>query len=679
MPHDHVRVGPRLPAVLRTQWFGYVFGAAAVLAVTAVLETLLPQTRLGNASTIYALVVLVTAALYGRKPALATAAVAFLGFEHRQGTLDNPPEWVTPLVFVLTALVAGQLAATLRQQAEVARQREREALALSEVARLVPGSMLELQPLLGLILDQLQSIVKHHAAEIILHDEDDAAVVFAYRGSLPPEQVVGRRLTTGSALSDLVQEVGRRREPVLVEDLGGRSLLAQDLSAAGVVFPEGTTDDHSELAVPLTVKGRVIGVLTLLHSLPGYYGARHAHLAMTFAQQAAVAIENARLYGEVRTHLNDMVGLQQLGATLLQEHDFDRLLHAICLQLQSLTEAEGVALALLEDDERYLRLRTVIGPGAAEAQGTLTPVDGSFSGEAVRTNQPQRSNDAQNDPRGYQPSLRLRSVQSILCVPMRTRQRVVGAISIVNKLHAAGFSDRDAELATLFAQQAAVAIENARLYEEVRGKAALEERQRLARELHDSVSQALFGIALNASTADELLPTQPQEVPGLLKDVLGLAEAALAELQALIFELRPESLEREGLVGALEKQSAAVQARHGLRVRLHTAGEPDLPQLAKEALYRVAQEALHNAAKHARAHEVDVVLELGEAEVALLVADDGRGFDPRREFPGHLGLQSMRERAVAMGGTLEIESTPGVGTRLRARIPIASDRGSVLP
>jgi len=162
----------------------------------------------------------------------------------------------------------------------------------------------------------------------------------------------------------------------------------------------------------------------------------------------------------------------------------------------------------------------------------------------VRTNLPQRSDDAQNDPRGYQPSLRLRNAHSILSVPMRTRQRVVGAISIYNKLHASGFTDRDAELATLFAQQAAVAIENARLYEEVRGKAALEERQRLARELHDSVSQALFGIALNASTADELFETQPAEVPGLLKDVLGLAEAALAELQALIFELRPESLER---------------------------------------------------------------------------------------------------------------------------------------
>jgi signal transduction histidine kinase len=276
--------------------------------------------------------------------------------------------------------------------------------------------------------------------------------------------------------------------------------------------------------------------------------------------------------------------------------------------------------------------------------------------------------------------LQLREAGSILSVPMRTRQRVVGAISIHNKRHASGFTDRDAELATLFAQQAAVAIENARLYDEVRGKAALEERQRLARELHDSVSQALFGIALNASTASELFETRPAEVPGLLKDVLGLAEAALAELQALIFELRPESLEREGLVGALEKQTAAVQARHGLQVRLEVDGEPDLPQPAKEALYRVAQEALHNAAKHARARTVTVVLEVGQAEVRLLIADDGRGFDPCGEFPGHLGLQSMRERAASVGGTLEIESARGEGTRLRARIPLSlPEKGLVAP
>ena len=224
----------------------------------------------------------------------------------------------------------------------------------------------------------------------------------------------------------------------------------------------------------------------------------------------------------------------------------------------------------------------------------------------------------------------------------------------------------------LFAQQAAVAIENARLYEETRGKAALEERQKLARELHDSVSQALYGIALNASAADELFDVAPERARGLVGDVLRLAEAGLTEMRALIFELRPESLEQEGLVGALEKQAAALQARHGLQVRLSLGSEPEVPAATKEALYRLAQEALHNAAKHARARTLDVVLEVTNGAVDLLVADDGRGFDPDGDFPGHLGLRSMRERTAAVGGTLEIASAPGAGTRLSVRVPVAA-------
>ena len=498
----------RLLLLPRAGWSGYVFGGAAVAFATAVLGPVMEWIRLANSSAVYTIPVLLTAALYGRAPALATSAAAFVAYDAffadpaYPHSLASPREWLTLLVFVATALVAGQLAAMLRQQANRARQREREALALYEVARLVPGSTLELEPLLGLILDQLKTIVEYDAAAVILRNAAGEAVVFDYRGSLPREHAVGLRVQTGSALGEVLDEVDRRREPILVEDLGGRSLIVQNLEAAGVSVPPGRA--HSELAVPLVVKEQVIGVQTLLHSTRGYYTTRHA------------------------------------------------------------------------------------------------------------------------------------------------------------------------ELATMFAQQAAVAIENARLYEQVRGNAALEERQRLARELHDSVSQALYGILLNASTADELFEAAPGQAHGLVRDVLGLAEGGLAELRALIFELRPESLEREGLVGALEKQVAAVRARHGLQVRMQIGGEPDLPLAAKEALYRVAQEALHNAVKHARAHTLDLSLELGDAEVGLLVADDGRGFDPRREFPGHLGLQSMRERAAAVGGTLEIQSAPGEGTRLRARFPLAA-------
>jgi PAS domain S-box-containing protein len=219
------------------------------------------------------------------------------------------------------------------------------------------------------------------------------------------------------------------------------------------------------------------------------------------------------------------------------------------------------------------------------------------------------------------------------------------------------------------ADQAAVAVENARLFSEARGKAALEERQRLARELHDSVSQALYGIALGVETARELLPENPERAAEPLDYATTLAEAGMTEMRALIFELRPESLEKEGLVAALEKQAAAVQARHGIRVEAEWDREPEAPLEVKEALYRVAQEALHNTVKHARATNVKLKLEGTPEGFTLGISDDGIGFEPHDDFPGHLGLKSMRERATSLGGTLEVTSEPGHGVRILARIP----------
>jgi signal transduction histidine kinase len=215
-----------------------------------------------------------------------------------------------------------------------------------------------------------------------------------------------------------------------------------------------------------------------------------------------------------------------------------------------------------------------------------------------------------------------------------------------------------------------VALENARLFSEARGKAALEERQRLARELHDSVSQALYGIALGARTARKLVDQNPQLVADPLEYVLSLADAGLAEMRALIFELRPESLESEGLVAALEKQAAALRARHEIEVEVALCEEPEASLEVKEAIYRIAQEALHNTVRHARANNVTIKMVCeGGRILKLEVSDDGVGFETGGEFPGHLGLRSMRERAQRLGGTLTIESSPGAGTAVRVLIP----------
>ena len=209
------------------------------------------------------------------------------------------------------------------------------------------------------------------------------------------------------------------------------------------------------------------------------------------------------------------------------------------------------------------------------------------------------------------------------------------------------------------------------LYEQAQELAALQERQRLARELHDSVSQALYGISLWAHTVREALESsEPEQAEAAIEDVLILAEAGLAEMHALIFELRPESLVTEGLVAALTKQVEVLRARYKLTVEADLADEPDLSLEKKEALYRIAQEALHNIVKHARANNVVLRLARQEREVFLEVCDNGKGFDPTGPFPGHLGVRSMRERVTKIGGTLTIKSAQGQGTCIHVQVPL---------
>ena len=314
-----------------------------------------------------------------------------------------------------------------------------------------------------------------------------------------------------------------------------------------------------------------------------------------------------------------------------------------------------------------------------QPQGTparLTPAaeEGIIS-EMVRTAEPLAVGDIRADPQassGLREFLDSEGVRALLSVPIIADDRVFAIFTVYyNAPH--DFSEEEQRLLQALAHRAGLAIENARLYEAARGMAALEERQRLARELHDSVSQALYAIGLNTAAARQERAADSERRDRLLGDVIGLAEAGLTEMRALIFELRPESLEQEGLVGALKKQAAAVQARHRLVVNTSLSPEPEAPLATKEVLYRVAQEALHNVAKHARAQSVDLTLEMHSGDLVLQVSDNGKGFDPTGSFPGHLGLRSMRERVGAVGGSLEIDSAPGKGTRICVRVPVSPD------
>ena len=166
-----------------------------------------------------------------------------------------------------------------------------------------------------------------------------------------------------------------------------------------------------------------------------------------------------------------------------------------------------------------------------------------------------------------------------------------------------------------------------------------------------------------------MLERDPDLAGKPLDYILSLARAGMAEMRALIFELRPESLEKEGLVAALEKQTAAIEARHGVEVDASLGNEPDAPLQVKEALYRIAQEAMHNTVKHGHASQITLSLERSAEQLRLVVHDNGRGFDVSATFPGHLGLISMRERAARGNGSFQIESGPDNGTRIVVEMP----------
>lgn len=260
-------------------------------------------------------------------------------------------------------------------------------------------------------------------------------------------------------------------------------------------------------------------------------------------------------------------------------------------------------------------------------------------------------------------------VHSWLGVPLITRDRVIGILRL-DHTKANYFSEDKVRLFMAFADHAAVAIENARYYDQSQSLAASHERQKLARELHDSVSQALYGIALGSRTARQLMENDPIKAVESLEFCISLADAGLAEMRALIFELRPESLELEGIVAALVKQAAALRARYSIQVEECYCKEPQVSLSIKETIFRVAQEALHNVIKHAHATQVELQLDQINDSLILEVKDNGRGFEISSSYPGHLGMKSMQERADQARGSFEIQSSTGQGTKIRVLIPV---------
>jgi signal transduction histidine kinase len=295
-------------------------------------------------------------------------------------------------------------------------------------------------------------------------------------------------------------------------------------------------------------------------------------------------------------------------------------------------------------------------------------VTGSLTGESVLSGKPVLVNDyATPQVEARTPSAR---TESLLAVPLKVEGVAIGALNVANK--PGGFTDDDVRVLGYLADVGAIAIESARLRERADRLSIRQEREWLARELHDSVTQAIYSVTLHAEAARMALDADKQDAAAEnLVNLQAMAREALFDLRLLIFELHPPVLEGQGLAASLRIRLAAVEKRAGLQADIHVDGDRRLPLPIEEELYRIVLEALNNVVKHARAQSVAVHLWFDEHHVRIEVSDDGVGCDPTtaREAGG-AGLRSMNERAHRINGTLEIDSGSGKGTTLKVEVPL---------
>ncbi|MFL5887045.1 MAG: GAF domain-containing protein [Thermoleophilaceae bacterium] len=359
-----------------------------------------------------------------------------------------------------------------------------------------------------------------------------------------------------------------------------------------------------------------------------------------------------------------------VASELSVEEVLQRLVHTA----RELAGARYAALGLPDGEGGFRRFLTSGMSDELIASLGPLPRQHGMLGAILESPEPYRTTDIHEHPRfrGWWPRGHP-DMRSFLGVPIVAPQGVIGAFYLTDKLGAPDFTGEDEELIVLLAGHAAIAIANARLYEQSRELSIAAERNRLALELHDAVSQKLFGLVLSAESAGTLVERDPAAARGELDKVSTLAKEALEELRSLVFELRPPDLEKDGLGGALRKHVDVLRRLQQRDIRLDLGSQPAPDPRRDREVLRIAQEALQNAVRHADAPHIG--LQLGcsrDGRLVLEVEDDGTGFDPSAPElrARRLGLTSMEERAARLGGELMIGSAPGSGTRIHLEVPL---------
>jgi signal transduction histidine kinase len=426
---------------------------------------------------------------------------------------------------------------------------------------------------------------------------------------------------------------------------------------------------HSFLGVPILLRGVAYGNLYLTEK-PGGFTDEDEELVSLLAAQAAVAVENARLYESATRWSRQLESLNEIGQALLGELELEPLLDLIATSLRELLGARVVLIALPEGDD--FRIRAVSGNDAL--RGSAFGRSTSKGGRVFARGRSERVDDLIDDPEIDQELTRGFGARTGLFVPLVVRSRPIGIVAVHDKLEGTGlFTDDDLRLAEQFAARAATAVDLSERVQSDSLRRVLSgqelERRRLARELHDETGQALTSILLGLKSVEEA--KDPASIEQAARHLRELIVATLQDVRRLAVELRPKALDDFGLVPALERLAETISERSGIPVQIAAQlGDERLPGEIETTLYRLVQEALTNVVKHARAKHVSILLVRRQDRVTAVVEDDGQGFDPQTTREDALGLVGMRERIGIVGGRLNVESRPDAGTTIAVEVPL---------
>ncbi|HEV8097894.1 MAG TPA: GAF domain-containing protein [Gaiellaceae bacterium] len=464
---------------------------------------------------------------------------------------------------------------------------------------------------------------------------------------------------------------GRGILGALITDAQPLRLHALGDDPRSVGFPANHPPMKSFLGVPVLLRGTAYGNLYLTDKDGGGdFTEEDQGLVELLAGQAAVSIENARLYESAMRWSRQLESLMEVSSAMAGVTSVDRLLELIAERLHDLLEARLVTVALPAGPE-HVRIVAAAGEQADEVLGELLPLHESKTGRVLERRRSERVDSVLDDREVDRVFTRRVDARAGLWVPLLVQDRAIGVISAYDKVSATDprFTHDDIRLAETFATRAAVAVELSERVERDalrRVVAAQElERQRLARELHDETGQALTSILLGLKQLDGA------ESPAAVAELRELVVATLQDVRRLAVELRPKVLDDFGLVAALERLTQGFAEHTGISVDLEAGGLTERPPVEVEtAIYRIVQESLTNVVKHAQASSVSVVVTRGDGRIKAVIEDDGKGFEPETAGGEGIGLVGMRERIELLDGSLTVESSERTGTTVAVEVPV---------